>query len=103
MRTDIGRLTSGAGCLPARERGVDGIKCVKMTHFRVGPNAVAVRLRRSLFTGMRRRGVPFKVAVHASLDAIQSSGHAAPDGDPCADDGTDSWQLGYQGIHAAGV
>ena len=46
--------------------------------------------------------MPLQVAVHAPLDAIQSSGHTAPDGDPCADDGNDSWQLGYKGIHIAG-
>ena len=46
--------------------------------------------------------MPLQVAVHAPLDAIQSSGHAAPDSESCADDGNDSWQLGYVGIHITG-
>ena len=51
------------------------------------------RLGALLLPGLRRRGVPLKVAVHAPLDAIQSSGHAAPDSDPCADDGNDGGEL----------
>ena len=61
-----------------------------------------INMTTSNMAGFRRGGVPLKVAVHAPLDAIQSSGQCCADGDPGADDGTDRWQLGYQGIHRAG-
>ena len=43
--------------------------------------------------------MPFKVAVHAPLDAVESRAHTAPEGDPCADDGNDGGELGEKGGH----
>jgi hypothetical protein len=52
---------------------------------------------------VRGVGVPFKVAVHAPLDAVESRAHTAPEGDPCADNGNDGGQLDQQGIHRVRV